>query len=152
MRQIIFISILCSSLISYGQSLEREVISTAGAHPSNLSGSLSWTVGELVTRTVMSTNNTLTQGFQQGDLEIISMIDNNETNTTLNVYPNPVQTKLFIESSASTAQFQLLNIHGKVIQKGEIKDHTKEIDFSDLPSGIYILKINNRVSYKIIHQ
>jgi len=48
------------------------------------------------------------------------MIKNNETNTTLNVYPNPVQTKLFIESSSSKVRIQLLNIHGKVIQKEEI--------------------------------
>ncbi|MFU8844174.1 MAG: hypothetical protein ACNA7V_10250 [Bacteroidales bacterium] len=55
------------------QSVSPEVIATAGDYFENSSGSLSWTLGEVMTETFSSGGNILTQGFQQPFVVRISL-------------------------------------------------------------------------------
>jgi hypothetical protein len=65
--RIILISILANWPISKSnaQSLSPQVIASAGGYQSNANNSLSYTIGEVNTKTLTSPNNMLTQGFQQ---------------------------------------------------------------------------------------
>lgn len=63
-----------SSFLS-AQSLSPVVVSSSGDHFQATNGSVSWTLGELVTETYASTNIVLTQGFQQPYQMVIHGVD-----------------------------------------------------------------------------
>ena len=55
------------AIIYYGTSYSQQVIATDGNYVAASQGSLSWTLGEVITETFSNTNGFLTQGFQQKD-------------------------------------------------------------------------------------
>ena len=63
-RTLLLFGILCGN-IGFGQTLTPEVLAASGDYFTSTSNSLSWTLGESVIETYSSSNNSLTQGFQQ---------------------------------------------------------------------------------------
>ncbi len=61
--------------------------------------------------------------------------------TKLEIYPNPVRSRLFIQGDPGTF-FQVFDCHGKKYKDGIVKD--RSIDMTDLPSGFYVLSINGK--------
>ncbi len=59
----------------------------------------------------------------------------------LNVYPNPVQSQLYFDNEEAM-QYELYNVLGKKIQSGSLAVHG-QVDCSSLPSGMYLLKLQN---------
>lgn len=84
--------------------------------------------------------------------------------TGFKVYPNPVGDKMvWVEMAFSTAKdlnVQLLNAFGQAVHKSEysnVTDLKTEINTSNLPSGVYFLKVvslneNGLMVYKLIKQ
>ena len=60
-----FLMLFTIQLKLQAQSVSPQVIASAGGYQANGIGSLSFTIGETVTQTFESSNNMLTQGFQQ---------------------------------------------------------------------------------------
>ncbi len=150
MKKIIYTVLLFTPLLGQAQDIDQNVIGTAGAYSENATGSLSWTIGETVIETVSDGTNTLTQGFQQGDLFVTNLIEQLELSSNLKVYPNPVENILHVETDKKDMDYQLLNISGQAISNGKLKNTNQVINFSDLPAGTYFLKINNEKTHKII--
>ena len=57
----------------------------------------------------------------------------------INIYPNPVSTKIYIEKDVSVRSASLYNINGKKIKSWETQKN--EFDLSFLKNGIYFIKI-----------
>ena len=76
---------------------------------------------------------------------MITSVKNLQEVLAVNLYPNPVQNQLVLEwrPVAFEIKFELLNIHGELLQTGLIPAFASKKDFptSDLPGGIYVLKI-----------
>ena len=69
------------------------------------------------------------------------------TNNELFFYPNPVSDKLFIEGKInSNRNYYLFSKVGKLIRSGNLNNFENSIDFSNLQSNLYILKINNKAT------
>lgn len=90
--------------------------------------------------------------FAVGDIrkmtfdEVLSV--NDITTETFKVYPNPVHNELYISSdNFQPHSYQLFSTDGRLLLQGESQEGTP-INVSDLPTGLYILKINNS-SFKI---
>ena len=67
---------------------------------------------------------------------------------TFKVYPNPVHNELYISSDDFLPHpYQLFSTDGRLLLQGESQEGSP-INVSDLPTGLYILKINNS-SFKI---
>ena len=63
-------------------------------------------------------------------------------------YPNPVGKSLYISSETSEySQYQIVDITGKIITSNILK--TQQINVSDIPRGLYVLKLNNGNSIAI---
>jgi|GEM_PF-2390874 len=61
---------------------------------------------------------------------------------TVNVYPNPVKNKLFIEiNDLKITRISILDYSGRLVKSRE-NINIKQIDVSDLKQGIYILKVS----------
>ena len=62
-----------------------------------------------------------------------------QTLSNLTLYPNPVLDKLYLETSEQNWNYQILNLQGQLILKGNYEDN---IEVSQLPSGIYFLQLS----------
>lgn len=58
--------------------------------------------------------------------------------TYVTIYPNPTAALLNIESEVPVKQLQLISFEGKIVKKFAA---SKQIDLSDLPKGVYVLKV-----------
>jgi len=69
------VAILIISILSFAQSIDREVLSSSGDSFEGPNSSVSWTLGEIVTETLTDGNTIITQGFQQPYGVVIHGID-----------------------------------------------------------------------------
>ena len=126
-------------------SSAQELISVDGNFSVNTQGSLSWTIGEIITETQIASENQLTQGFQQNYEDFLNVEQLLQFNEIL-LYPNPFSTSVTVQNSS---QFE--NIHLTILdtQQKIILEYTiefslicqkKTFDLSYLPAGMYFFK------------
>lgn len=66
------------------------------------------------------------------------------TTGTFKVYPNPAHNELYISGNEfGPYRYFLYSTDGRLLRQGEVQDGDP-INISDIPSGLYILKINNK--------
>ncbi len=74
---------------------------------------------------------------------------------SVSIYPNPVSSKLFIETgnNINSPDVLIIDMLGKVVYKSKIMKNITEIDVSNIPNGSYIilLKGNDSSSKKILN-
>ena len=135
--------LLLFSTSVYSQNSE-QFIGSSGGDYTNSQAQLSFTLGEVVVETISSSGNMLTQGFQQPNLILTTLIDNSDFEG-LNVYPNPFEDILYIEQRVQNEiQISLIDIAGRVVQKYEVSKKKSLLDFSNTTSGQYFLIIKNK--------
>jgi hypothetical protein len=68
-----------------------------------------------------------------------------EAVTDINIYPNPTSSKTTVELPHynENTNWEIKNIHGKLLYTGKVNRHIFELDLSYLPSGIYIFTLHN---------
>jgi hypothetical protein len=66
-------------------------------------------------------------------------VDNNNNGITFNVYPNPANNKITIELKQKT-EIEIQGIKGQIIKRLKVNENKTEIDISDFPSGVYIIR------------
>lgn len=72
----------------------------------------------------------------------------------IQAYPNPTTSfvNIFIDSNESVKAFQIRDKTGRKVLEGQISHRTKQIDISNLSSGMYILQLDGYHTEKIIKQ
>ena len=144
----IFLVLICCQL--YSQSITPYVVSTRGGYFSNSTSSLSWTLGQLASTSLMATNNILTQGFQQpyyfDPFNIpVALTDSFD----IKVYPNPAVDHVNIAYSTlqeGKIKFELFDLLGNKLMPdiekySGISKRVFELNLSNFDSGIYLLRI-----------
>ncbi len=62
---------------------------------------------------------------------------------SIRVFPNPTQGELTLQCDVSVSgTYEVLSQSGQLLQNGRIVPNTSPIDFSPLPSGVYLLRLN----------
>lgn len=66
-----------------------------------------------------------------------------EITTAFNIYPNPVDNKLFIETEVSVEEISIYDIYGRQTLSQQVNKSTSQqvVDVADLNSGVYFVKI-----------
>ena len=67
-------------------------------------------------------------------------------NKNITIFPNPTNAKVVIKHSKEIRELELLNIYGKLLIK--ISNHgssESHFDLSNLPSGIYFVRVGNKI-------
>lgn len=78
----------------------------------------------------------------------ITTLSVNESDTNENgilLYPNPFRDLLYLDFTSNSyrdSNYQLFDAQGKLIRQDKIIQSKSELNFSDLPSAMYIIKIN----------
>ena len=130
-------TLLTISYFGISQSLSHDVVGTAGSENSELS----WTLGELTTTTLTSTNETLTQGFQQAELILVST-RNLENHFQVSSYPNPFDQFINIKKDTNEELYvECIDMLGRTLHQEKLVDNVQSIDLSHLASAMYFLKV-----------
>lgn len=142
-----YILILITSLFVFNAAAQKqEVISSAGGYYTATGITLSWTLGETIIPSYGPTNGLiLTHGFQSV-LRTVIVEENLDTQVKVVVFPNPASDYLnisFAEPLDAEVNLMLIDAQGKLFKTQVIEAAASEIqlNFQDLPSGIYLLKL-----------
>jgi len=137
-------SFILSFAMLYAQDLNPEIVATAGDSNQGNNIQLDWTLGELAVTTIQSSNQQITQGFHQPQIQITSVLDFSEDIGSIDVFPNPSIDHLNMKMSffkKEKIQIRLYNLEGKQILSKYIEDRNVEeiLVIKSLPAGNYFL-------------
>lgn len=150
------IVILMLCLVFYNTNAQ-QVINASGGDAYGDGSIVSYSIGQITQSTKSGSGETLFEGIQLFfPSSTLSIIDT-KTNINIATYPNPTTSILNIkidDKNENTLSYRLINLQGKLIQTGFIKNNITEINMNHLPTATYLLKVNgsNNITktYKII--
>ena len=124
------ISLVCLFNTAHAQ----QVIASAGGE--------NFTIGEVVTSTLSTSNNTLTQGFHQPYFGIVNIIE--YTDIGINVFPNPTQGFIqIVPQEDINARVILFDARGRALINQAITGEST-IDLTSFRQGEYSIIIRNQ--------
>ncbi|MBO6057225.1 MAG: T9SS type A sorting domain-containing protein [Bacteroidales bacterium] len=104
---------------------------------------LNWTEDDVVVSEDESYTFTLTDNhYFIAHLRDVTSVGEN-AQQALNIYPNPVNDKLFIEANETISNVEIYNLTGVKILSQECNSDKVEIEVNELQSGIYFIKMIN---------
>ena len=139
MKKLLLIGAIALASITYSQ----EVVSTQGDSYSNASGSIDFTIGEVVINTTTDGTNDLTQGFHQTNWNFLG-VDNHDQHFEATVYPNPMGTELFIQTeNFEFVSYVLYDATGRIVAEEKMGSIETSIDVSSFAPSSYSLVLRN---------
>uniref|UniRef100_UPI004049CFFD T9SS type A sorting domain-containing protein n=1 Tax=Flavobacterium sp. TaxID=239 RepID=UPI004049CFFD len=96
--------------------------------------------------TVEGNVSTLTITNSNGDVMVFNSVLASNANfdtSTVSLFPNPVQNELFFTSESVFENYQIFDLTGKLLQKGNLSE-VQNIAVQSLPKGLYVLQLENR--------
>lgn len=160
LMRIIILLLLSTSLTfyrSHAQSAPQTVVASAGAFTTFSGGSMSWTLGEVMTETYAPTGYFFTQGFNQPDTMYLTLVAEPAAQI-ISVYPNPVVENLVIDFSLTKGAYliEIMDMQGQLLRKESMPDNQgrMNISFREFANGMYLINVinpvlNTRSSFKI---
>ena len=145
MKSLIITIALAIPLSMFGQTLERDVVSSGGDYSEAGGLSLSATVGEAVVTTETNGNLTITQGFQQSSADAVISVEPLPDDVSILIYPNPTSDVVYIDVDGSFEDEMIYRLYdelGQVIAT-DVLIESQEIDLQDHMSGVYFLEISS---------
>lgn len=134
---------------SFAQSLERQVIGSAGLAIDGQAQGLSFTIGEPLTHSSIMGNAILTQGFHQAEQEdFADIIDLSLTDLLAIVFPNPTTQTLQLKSNLPDKgivelTYSIYDLHGKSVLEGVVSSDGGIIEVSALSAAPYNLLLTS---------
>ncbi|MFT6245198.1 MAG: hypothetical protein ACJA0U_001805 [Salibacteraceae bacterium] len=151
-KTFVWIAILTTSSIQ-----AQEVISTQGDSYSNSSGSIDFTIGEVVINTVSDGSYDMTQGFHQTNWNFVGLEDHAPNYEAL-VFPNPTTEVLNIKTSLfENVSYTLFDAQGRVVIQSKLTGSLTSLQVSQLAPGNYTLLLTDAFdkslkTFKLIKQ
>jgi hypothetical protein len=137
-------TIVLFSLFSALAVSAQEVVSAQGDSYSNGSGSIDFTIGEVVINTGTDGTNNLTQGFHQTNWNFLG-VEDFAPNYEAIIFPNPTQDVLNIRTSTfENVTYTLYDAQGKLVMQNILSAEQTPIQVRQLAPGIYSLTLNNQ--------
>ena len=117
----------------------QEVVSTQGDSYSNASGSIDFTIVEVVINTGTDGTNDITQGFHQTNWNFVGLEDF-APNYEAIIFPNPTEDVLNIRTSTfENVRYTLCDAQGKLVMQNILSAEQTPIQVSQLAPGAYSL-------------
>jgi hypothetical protein len=129
------------SLFAFASVSAQEVVSTQGDSYSNGSGSISFTIGEVISNT--GTDGTLTQGFHQSNWNFLGL-ENHAPNFEAVIFPNPTSAILNIRTSTfENVTYTLYDGQGKRVMQNMLSSEQTPVQVGQLAPGSYSVTLNS---------
>ena len=156
MKRIFLITLFSAIVISgIAQYNYQSQISSAGDFYESSNFSLSWTLGEITTETLVGSEFILTQGFQQSELTVIGIDESSINNDySILIYPNPsygivhlVINPIELNPSDVPNRYHLYDIQGKLLLNEPILENKTLIDLQKYSGSLYYVRLHNTESH-----
>lgn len=144
--------LLTLSLFSSGIILAQESVSASGGNATGSGGTASYTVGQVAYTSSTSSNGSVSAGVQQAyTITATTGVDETNFNLKVSVYPNPTTDLLVLSISELKEDYtyQVLDMAGKLLTNGQLRDNQTELDFSSYSTGSYYVNIITNQNKKI---
>lgn len=130
-------------LTARGQEISRSVVAASGGYQESADASLSWTLGELATETLISGPALVTQGFQQGRFLFTRQPDPAGKNSPrYRIYPNPARNYVLVESLQGNAfTVSIMDASGRCIKTVRTENKKHRLDVSGLKAELYFFQV-----------
>lgn len=130
----------------FSQTIQNEVIASAGDAFLMGNTEISWTLGESIIESYQSGNIFISQGFHQPIFKFFEIPEQENLVFLANIFPNPTNRFIQIEMTGSSEMenFSLIlsDIMGKILLSKLINpDSHDQIDLVEYSQGILLLKI-----------
>lgn len=123
----------------------QETVNTSGGDASGIGGTVAYSVGQIFFITNSGNTGSKSQGVQQPyEIYIYSGLEEFETILAFEVYPNPTDGMLILETSGiftGTLTYQLYDLHGKLLRLEQFSGNKTTILMKELAPAVYFLKI-----------
>lgn len=135
----------------------QSAVLATGMDASGGNGSVSYSLGQTA-YIYKGAGDQILEGVQQ-PYEIIALATRETSSNSegILIYPNPFKDYLYLDFTSGNykdSEYQLFDSQGKLIKKDMILQSKSELNFSSLPSAMYIIRINqhgeNIKTFKII--
>jgi len=80
-------------------------------------------------------------------------IRDNLASKAVNFYPNPATDFIYVEAISKAQEnnfMEIMNLHGQIVKRTEIKDIKQTVDISELNSGIYFVRAGKHTERLVI--
>ena len=144
--------------LSAGFAQAQQSANAAGGDATGSGGSAAYSVGQVVYTANNGPSGTVSQGVQQAYEIFLIGINETELNNSLSVFPNPIVDNLTLQISDYNNEklsYQLFDLQGKLLSKGQIIAQQTQIKTASLPPATYFIEVLNQEnkqvqSFKII--
>jgi len=124
----------------------QQVVANAGGSLQSTSGTISFTLGEVVIDTKSNANGAITQGFHQTKLIITAINNISNSDFGVIVYPNPTSNLVFLKvekGNFKKINYSLYDANGKLLVNNVVTSSEVEIPFENYSPSVYYLKVNS---------
>jgi hypothetical protein len=139
-RIILIILLLCSFWTIVVQA--QQTIPVTGGNATGSTGSVSYSVGQILYNTILGTNGTVAQGVQQPyEISVVTAIENTEGITLeYKVYPNPTKGLITLTINGNF-RYRIYDLSGILLQDKKIESGKTEISLESHSFSMYFLKV-----------
>ncbi len=142
-RKFILVMALAAILLSAGAANAQTAVAAAGGE----AGTLSYTLGQVLTTAAGSDAGSLTAGVQQAyTITIVDGIAGTPITLEATVYPNPTADYLTLSAAGAEAQnlrYTLTDNSGRTLKTADIQSAQTQIDMTNLVPAVYFLRVDN---------
>jgi hypothetical protein len=131
---------LVTALHANAQTIERQLISCSGFSASLTTTEMDCTVGEPQIAFEATSENILSQGFLQPNIDDIIRVKES-TSGFLLVYPNPTRDHFTIQSEQIIQGLELFDASGRLVFKSSPQTNLIEIHPEGIAQGFYHIKV-----------
>jgi hypothetical protein len=155
MKTIIFFPVFLFALHVFSQ----QTIPATGGDASGASGSVSYTVGQIVYSSNSGSNGSEHQGVQQPyEISVITNLDElPEITLEILAFPNPTDGNLVLSIASlpfESAYCRISDLNGKHLFETKLIQENTDIHMQNYPAGVYLLQVfintNTTKVFKII--
>lgn len=148
---------ICGLLFANAQSIDKQVVASAGETNSNANTTINSTIGEPIVG-LKGSSATINQGFLAGIANNSALsTDTFEANPNVKLYPNPFTDRINISilQSQGNVNATIYNTTGKKVAQQTINATLQNISLGHLTAGMYVVQLhftetNTHKSFKII--
>ena len=141
------ILLLTAGLLWGSLAQAQESANASGGDATGIGGSVTYSIGQVVYTTNTGSAVNVAQGVQHA-YEIFTVgIMERELNISLIAFPNPTTENLILQISDNNNEklsYQLFDMQGKQLSKGQIVTIKTQINMNSLPSATYFINVVNQ--------
>lgn len=139
--------LLVLALLFFQMSFAQQSVNASGGNVSNASGSVSYSIGQVFSKSSASATHSIIEGVHQPfEISILGVDQYPSINLEMKVYPNPTASHLFLNVGGDLSKemsYQLFDISGRMIDQQKVLQRETKIDLTARNSGVFLLIVTS---------